>query len=48
MNGASTLLRGRQAFDDPAVATAFRHIIEPANEQNLDRLQAALAARSPA
>ncbi len=27
-----------QAFDDPAVAAAIRHIVEPSNEQNLDRL----------
>ncbi len=27
-----------QAFDDPAVAAAVRHIVEPSNEQNLDRL----------
>lgn len=29
-----------QVFDDPAVADAVRHIVEPANEQNLDRLAA--------
>lgn len=27
-----------QAFEDPAVAEAVRAIVEPANEQNLDRL----------
>jgi uncharacterized protein YndB with AHSA1/START domain len=32
-----------QAFDDPAVAAAVRHIVEPANEQNLDRLAQELA-----
>ena len=26
-----------QTFEDPAVASAVRHIVEPANEQNLDR-----------
>lgn len=31
-----------QAFDDDAVANAIRHIVEPANEQNLDRLCAEL------
>ena len=31
-----------QAFDDPDVAAAVRPIVEPANEQNLDRLAAAL------
>lgn len=29
-----------QTFEDAAVATAIRHIVEPANEQNLDRLAA--------
>jgi uncharacterized protein YndB with AHSA1/START domain len=28
-----------QAFDDPAVAAAIRHIVEPSNVQNLERLQ---------
>jgi uncharacterized protein YndB with AHSA1/START domain len=37
-----TLLRWDQAFDDAAVAQAVRHIVEPANEQNLDRLSAEL------
>ena len=37
-----TLLRWDQTFDDPAVAQAVRHIVEPANEQNLDRLSAEL------
>lgn len=32
------LLSWEQAFDDPAVARAVQHIVEPANEQNLDRL----------
>lgn len=40
-----TLLHWRQAFDDPRVAASVWHIIEPANEQNLDRLSAVLAAR---
>ena len=30
-------------FEEPAVAARIRHIVEPANEQNLDRLQAVLA-----
>jgi len=29
-----------QAFEDPAVAASLRSIVEPANEQNLDRLTA--------
>jgi len=41
---AGTLVRWEQAFDDPAVAAAVRHIVEPANEQNLDRLAAEVAA----
>lgn len=28
-----------QEFEDPAVADAVRHIVEPSNEQNLDRLE---------
>jgi uncharacterized protein YndB with AHSA1/START domain len=32
-----------QAFEDPEVAAAVRHIVEPANEQNLNRLSAVLA-----
>lgn len=37
-----TLLHWVQVFDDAAVAEAVRHIVEPANEQNLDRLSAEL------
>jgi uncharacterized protein YndB with AHSA1/START domain len=33
-----TLLRWDQTFADASVAQAVRHIVEPANEQNLDRL----------
>lgn len=33
-----TRLNWTQRFDDPAVAAAVRAIVEPANEQNLDRL----------
>lgn len=40
--GAGTLLRWEQAFDDAKVAEAVRHIVVPANEQNLDRLSAEL------
>lgn len=35
---SGTLLRWDQAFADASVAQAVRHIVEPANEQNLDRL----------
>jgi uncharacterized protein YndB with AHSA1/START domain len=37
-----------QVFDDAQVAQAVRHIVEPANEQNLDRLTRALALSAPA
>lgn len=40
---SGTLLQWAQTFDDDAVAQAVRHIVEPANEQNLDRLAAELA-----
>lgn len=37
-----TLLLWEQTFEDDAVAESVRHIVEPANEQNLDRLAAEL------
>lgn len=43
-----TLLRWDQTFADAAVAESVRHIVVPANEQNLDRLGAELGlSRSP-
>ncbi len=39
---ADTVLRWQQVFDDADIAQAVRHIVEPANEQNLDRLTAEL------
>jgi len=36
-----------QQFEDSAVADRVRHIVEPANEQNLDRLQSVLAGEEP-
>ena len=42
-----TDLHWHQDFLDPAVAAALRAICEPSNEQNLDRLHAALQARQP-
>ncbi|MHC5536822.1 SRPBCC domain-containing protein [Singulisphaera rosea] len=42
-----TLLLWEQAFDDDSVANAIRHVVEPANEQNLDRLSAELEANVP-
>lgn len=38
-----TLVDWRQVFDDPQVAAAVKSIVEPANEQNLDRLAAEVA-----
>lgn len=40
----NTNLDWHQAFDDPRVAESLAHIIVPANEQNLNRLHAALLA----
>ncbi len=40
-----TLLSWVQTFDDPLVAQSIRHIVEPVNEQNLDRLSAVLALK---
>lgn len=42
-HGAGTTLTWTGVFEDPAVAARIRPIVEPANEQNLDRLQAILA-----
>ena len=44
-HGGQTLLHWHQAFDDPQLAAGIRHIVEPANEQNLNRLQQALSTR---
>ena len=38
-----TAITWTQEFEDSAVATRIRHIVEPANEQNLDRLLSVLA-----
>ncbi|MET0518832.1 MAG: SRPBCC domain-containing protein [Burkholderiaceae bacterium] len=38
-----TLLHWRQRFDDAGLAAQLRALVEPANEQNLDRLAALLA-----
>lgn len=37
-SATGTVLHWDQAFADASVAQAIRHIVEPANEQNLDRL----------
>jgi uncharacterized protein YndB with AHSA1/START domain len=41
--GEHTQLRWSQAFDDPEFAKKVAEMILPANEQNLDRLQAVLS-----
>jgi uncharacterized protein YndB with AHSA1/START domain len=46
-SAGGTLLHWDQAFADAAVAQAVRHIVEPANEQNLDRLAAELGGSGP-
>ena len=43
-SATGTLVSWEQAFDDPKAAAGLRHIVEPANEQNLDRLTAEVAA----
>ena len=40
---AGTEITWHQAFQDKALAAKIRHIVEPANEQNLDRLGDVLA-----
>jgi uncharacterized protein YndB with AHSA1/START domain len=42
-SGSSTLLHWSQAIDDPNVAASIWHIIQAANEQNLNRLHAVLS-----
>jgi uncharacterized protein YndB with AHSA1/START domain len=42
--GQGTRVQWTQVFDDPAVAQAVRHIVEPSNEQNLQRMAAEVAA----
>jgi uncharacterized protein YndB with AHSA1/START domain len=39
-SGPGTRVTWSQSFEDPAVAESVRHIVVPANEQNLDRLAA--------
>ena len=40
---AGTAITWAQEFEDTAVAARIKHIVEPANEQNLDRLVSVLA-----
>lgn len=42
--GAGSLVTWSQQFDDSKVAESIRHIVEPANEQNLTRLERELAS----
>lgn len=44
---AGTAITWAQEFEDSAVAARIRHIVEPANEQNLDRLLSVLAGGQP-
>jgi uncharacterized protein YndB with AHSA1/START domain len=49
-DAAGTRVDWVQTFEDAAVAAAVRHIVEPANEQNLDRWMAEVgghASESP-
>ena len=39
---SGTRIDWTQAFDDPRVAAGLRQVVEPANEENLDRLAAVL------
>ena len=41
---AGTLVTWEQAFENPDEAISVKHIVEPANEQNLNRWQAEIAA----
>lgn len=45
-SGTGTRLEWEQVFADAAVAEAVGHIVEPSNEQNLDRLGAEVASAS--
>ena len=44
--GGQTHLAWTQEFETPEAAAKLRHIVEPANEQNLDRLEALLGGES--
>jgi uncharacterized protein YndB with AHSA1/START domain len=41
---SGTLVTWEQAFESPEISAAITHIVEPANEQNLNRWQAEVAA----
>jgi uncharacterized protein YndB with AHSA1/START domain len=42
-NTSGTLVTWEQAFESPEVAESLKHIVEPANEQNLSRWQGEVA-----
>ena len=42
--GGGTLVSWEQVFADAQLGESIRHVVEPANEQNLDRLAAELGA----
>jgi hypothetical protein len=44
---AGTAVTWTQEFEDGAVAARLRHVVEPANEQNLDRLRSVLSDGKP-
>jgi uncharacterized protein YndB with AHSA1/START domain len=46
-HGAGTSITWNQEFEDSSVAASIRHIVEPANEQNLDRLLVVLGGGIP-
>jgi len=41
---SGTVVTWEQAFESPEIAASIKHIVEPANEQNLSRWQAEVAA----
>jgi uncharacterized protein YndB with AHSA1/START domain len=45
-SSTGTFLLWEQTFSDASVAQSVRHIVEPANEQNLDRLSFELGLRN--
>jgi uncharacterized protein YndB with AHSA1/START domain len=45
-HGSGTLVTWEQSFESPEVAASLKHIVEPANEQNLSRWQAVVQSGS--
>lgn len=46
LEGGGTRVGWLQVFEDPQVAEAIAHIVVPANEQNLERLEAEVLRRT--